>query len=89
MSLRHKNIVQTFEHGLTTEGEPYLVMELIDGMGFNYLIETRSQQLEGNASTSWPRWPDALDYLHRQSYLHRDLCPRNVMVTQGRRRQAD
>src|SRR3954453_1652375 len=31
--LRHKNIVQTFEHGLTTAGEPYLVMELIDGMG--------------------------------------------------------
>src|SRR5438105_201155 len=25
--LRHKNIVQTFEHGTTTEGEPFLVME--------------------------------------------------------------
>ena len=31
MALRHKNIVQTFEHGLTTAGEQYLVMELIDG----------------------------------------------------------
>src|SRR5437764_799094 len=48
MGLRHKNIVQTFEHGLTKEGDPYLVMELIDGMGLNYLIETSSPQLDGN-----------------------------------------
>ena len=24
---------------------------------------------------------DALEYLHKQGYLHRDICPRNVMVT--------
>src|SRR5438132_5650949 len=28
-ALRHKNIVQTFEYGLTMTGEQYLVMELI------------------------------------------------------------
>src|SRR4051794_39006292 len=37
MALRHKNIVQTFEFGLTTENEYYLVMELIEGSGLNYL----------------------------------------------------
>ncbi len=40
MEMRHKNIVQTYEHGLTTKKEPYLVMELVDGMGLNFLIET-------------------------------------------------
>src|SRR5262249_34713541 len=24
---------------------------------------------------------DALEYLHNQGYLHRDVCPRNIMVT--------
>ena len=24
---------------------------------------------------------DALEYLHSQGYLHRDICPRNIMVT--------
>lgn len=81
MSLRHKNIVQTFEHGLTTDGEPYLVMELIDGMGFNFLVETRSPQLNGNRVNFLAQMADALDYLHRQGYMHRDICPRNVMVT--------
>src|SRR5262249_2169646 len=35
--LRHENIVQTYEHGLTTDQEPYIVMELVDGVGLNFL----------------------------------------------------
>jgi len=81
MGLRHKNIVQTYEHGLTKEGDPYLIMELIDGMGLNYLIETRSAQLDGNRVSYLIQIADALEYLHNQGYLHRDICPRNVMVT--------
>jgi serine/threonine protein kinase len=80
-ALRHKNIVQTFEYGITTEGEYYLVMELIDGMGMNFLIETRSPRLEGNRINYLTQLCDALEYMHKQGYLHRDICPRNVMVT--------
>jgi eukaryotic-like serine/threonine-protein kinase len=79
--LRHKNIVQTYEHGLTTEKEPFLVMELVDGMGLNFLIETRSNQLEGRRVSVLLQTADALEYLHSQGYLHRDICPRNIMVT--------
>src|SRR5271166_4269334 len=39
MSLRHENIVQTYEQGMTTDKEPYVVMELVDGVGLNYLVE--------------------------------------------------
>jgi serine/threonine protein kinase len=80
-SLRHKNIVQTYEYGLTMEGEQYLEMELIDGMGLNFLIETRSTQLDGNRINYLAQIADALEYIHQQRYLHRDICPRNVMVT--------
>jgi serine/threonine protein kinase len=80
-SIRHKNIVQTFEYGITTEGEHYLVMELIDGMGLNFLIETKSPQLQGNRINFLSQIAEALEYLHKQGYLHRDICPRNVMVT--------
>jgi eukaryotic-like serine/threonine-protein kinase len=79
--LRHKNVVQTFEWGMTTENEYYLVMELIEGLGLNYLIETRSQQLEGNRVNFLVPMADALEYIHKQGFLHRDICPRNVMVT--------
>jgi len=81
MMLRHKNIVQTFEHGLTNKGEQYLVMELIEGMGLNFLVETKSSQLEGNRINILLQIADGLEYLHKNQFLHRDLCPRNVMVT--------
>ncbi len=81
VGLRHKNIVQTYEHGLSREGEPFLVMELIDGMGLNYLVETRSAQLDGKRIDVLCQVTDALEYLHGQGFLHRDVCPRNVMVT--------
>lgn len=81
VGLRHPNIVQTYEYGLTTDEEPYLVMELVDGLGLNFLIETRSPQLEGNRVSIMHQMAEALAYLHKEGYLHRDICPRNVMVT--------
>lgn len=79
--LKHENIVNTYEHGVTTTGEPYLIMEWVEGVGLNFLIETRSPQLNGKRINYLCQLCDALDYLHTQKYLHRDLCPRNVMVT--------
>src|SRR5262249_35039428 len=81
MLLRHKNIVQTFEYGLSTQGEPFLVMELIEGQGLNLLVETRSRQLAGNRVNYLRQICDGLEHVHSQGFLHRDICPRNVMVT--------
>jgi eukaryotic-like serine/threonine-protein kinase len=81
MELRHENIVKTFEHGLTTEGEQYLVQELIEGMGLNFLIETTSPALKGKRIAILVQLAEALGFLHKSGYLHRDICPRNVMVT--------
>lgn len=81
MSIRHPNCVATYEHGKTTKQEPYLVMEWIEGLGLNYLIETKAPQLKGNRINFLKQLCDAVDYLHGQKWLHRDLCPRNVMIT--------
>lgn len=80
VTLKHANCVVTYEHGTTTDGEPYLVMEWIDGLGLNYLIETKNAQLVGNRVNYVGQLCDAIQYLHNHVYLHRDLCPRNVMV---------
>jgi eukaryotic-like serine/threonine-protein kinase len=80
MLLRHPNIVRTFEYGITTQGEPYLVMELIDGVGLNFLIETKAAQLEGNRINYLGQIADGIDHMHRNGFLHRDICPRNIMV---------
>jgi serine/threonine protein kinase len=90
MALRHPNVVQTFEHGLTFQGEPYLIMELIDGMGLNFLIETHSPNLEGNRVNYLAQAADGLEYIHQAGYLHRDICPRNIMIDkEGRLKYID
>ena len=74
--------MQTFEHGLTKQGEQYLVMEFIEGMGLNFLIETQSPHLKGKRIDHLIQFANGLEYVHQQGYLHRDVCPRNAMVTQ-------
>jgi serine/threonine protein kinase len=82
MALRHENIVRTFEYGVTTQGEPYLVMEWVEGLGLNYLVDIRAPQLAGNRINYLSQLADAVQYLHDNKWLHRDLCTRNVMINQ-------
>jgi eukaryotic-like serine/threonine-protein kinase len=84
VSLRHKNIVRTYEWGLTNKGEVWLAMEMIEGVGLNFLIETRNKQLEGNRFNYLSQIAEGLQYIHDQNYMHRDICPRNTMInTEG------
>jgi serine/threonine protein kinase len=80
MALRHENVVRTYEYGVSTEGEPYLVMEWVEGLGLNYLVETKSPQLTGNRINYLSQLCDAVQYMHDSKWLHRDLCPRNIMI---------
>jgi eukaryotic-like serine/threonine-protein kinase len=80
MLLKHRNIVHTFEHGITTDKEPYIIMELVDGVGLNYLVETKHKDLEGNRIKYLTQYANGIEFMHRAGYLHRDICPRNVMV---------
>ncbi len=80
-SLRHKNIVQTYEWGMSREGEIFLVMELIEGYGLNFLIDTKNRQLAGNRINYLIQTSEALTYIHDHGFMHRDICPRNIMVT--------
>jgi serine/threonine protein kinase len=81
INLQHPNIVKTTEYGMTTDGEQYLVMEFIDGVGLSYLIDSQNDRMKRNRIWYMVQLGEALDCLHRLSWIHRDICPRNVMVT--------
>jgi serine/threonine protein kinase len=80
VQLRHKNLVVTHEHGLTTDDEPYLVMEWLDGIGLNFLLEAKGRQLDGKRVGIAAQLADGIQYLHDTGFLHRDICPRNVII---------
>lgn len=81
MAIDHPNIVKTYEHGITTTGQQYLVMEFLEGAGLNSLIIGRSALLDGKRLTLIRETAMALQAVHAAGYIHRDVCPRNLMCT--------
>jgi serine/threonine-protein kinase len=78
-SLDHPNIVKTLEHGLTTKGLHYIVMEFLPGPGLNALINTEDPILDGRRLELIRQMAEALDYVHKSEIIHRDICPRNFI----------
>lgn len=81
LSLRHPNIVKTFEHGITTDDEEFLVLEFVDGVSLSYLVESQIPRMKQNCLWYCIQLGEALEAVHRAQYIHRDLCPRNVIVS--------
>jgi serine/threonine-protein kinase len=79
--LQHPYIVRTLEYGLTTKGAQYLVMELLSGTGMNSLIVAKDPRLDGRRVKYLRQTAEALDAVHQAGFIHRDVCPRNLMLT--------
>ena len=82
MTLKHPHIVQTFEHGITTKNEQFLVMEFIEGMSLSYLVDVQNDVMKKHRLRFIVELGEAIEYFHRQNWIHRDICPRNVMIDQ-------
>lgn len=77
----HPNIVRTFEHGLTTDGAQYLVMEYLRGAGLNSVLVMKDDSLEGRRVDLIRQIATALKAVHEAGFIHRDVCPRNLLFS--------
>lgn len=78
--LEHRHIVRTYEHGRTMTGDQYLVMELVEGISLAYLVDMQNDVMRENRLRLFIELGEAIEYLHRHNWIHRDLCPRNVLM---------
>ena|ERR1700693_2777293 len=78
--LMHKNIVRTLDHGITTRNEQFLVMELVEGIGLAYLVDVQNDPMREHRVRIMVELGEAIEYLHKENWIHRDLCPRNVLM---------
>ena len=80
IQLKHPNIVRTLEHGITTDDEQFIVMEFIEGVSLSYLVDMQNELMQKNRLRFIIEIGEALDHVHKNNLIFRDLCPRNVLI---------
>jgi len=78
--LNHPNIVQAFDVG-ESGGYHYFVMEYIDGKTVYDLLADGMPLSETEALRIILQSARALQHAHAQSLIHRDVKPKNLMIT--------
>jgi serine/threonine protein kinase len=79
-NLNHPNIARLFDGGITSDGLPYLVMEYVDGVPIDeYCL--RNQLSVNERLKLFSVVCAAVEYAHQNLVVHRDIKPRNILVT--------
>jgi len=81
--LGHPAIVRVFDFGVTRIGDPYIVMELLDGEDLSQTLAKRGRLTAVKAVRTLLPVLHALGTAHQKGIVHRDLKPENIFLTHG------
>jgi serine/threonine protein kinase/tetratricopeptide (TPR) repeat protein len=79
-SLDHPNITRMLDAGLSDRGQPYLVMEYVDGVQLDAYCDAHKLGIPERLQL-FLRVCEAVAYAHRNLIVHLDLKPSNILVT--------
>jgi eukaryotic-like serine/threonine-protein kinase len=79
-SVRHPNVVQMLDHGVT-DGTPFIVMELLEGEDLSKRI-ARGVLPPLEVVRIVAETGKALDRMHERGVVHRDIKPENIFLTE-------
>jgi eukaryotic-like serine/threonine-protein kinase len=78
--LQHPNIASVYDAGVAIQGQPYIVMEYIDGV--NLIEYCRNHDLAWTDRVRlFVQAAQGVQHAHQRGILHRDLKPQNILVT--------
>ncbi len=81
-SLDHPHITRMLDAGISEAGQPYLVMEYVDGVHLDTYCDDRSLGIPERLQL-FLGVCDAVAYAHRNLVVHLDLKPSNILVTEA------
>ncbi len=81
LGIRSEHVVRVTDAGTLSNGVPYLVMELLDGMNLGELMKRRGPLPVEEALDYMLQACEALAEAHLMGIVHRDLKPENLFVT--------
>jgi non-specific serine/threonine protein kinase/serine/threonine-protein kinase len=82
--LEHPGIARLLDGGVARDGRPYMVMEYVEGTSLTEYCDSAQLGLTGRLKL-FANVCDVVSYAHRCLVVHRDLKPRNILVTQDGR----
>lgn len=79
-TLDHPNIARLLDGGVTENGQPYFVMEVVDGQPLDQYADAKELSIEERLELFLDVC-DAVQSAHQKLIVHRDLKPSNILVT--------
>jgi hypothetical protein len=84
LNLKHPNLLTLFDLRRDGRGEPWVVMEYINGEPLSTVINRHPRGLPVNLVRPWfLALTQGVGYLHEHGIVHRDLKPGNIFVESG------
>jgi serine/threonine protein kinase len=80
--IANEHVARVLDAGTTSDGHPYLVMELLEGSDLARVLAQRGPLPLAEAVDYIEQIADALAAAHQRGIVHRDVKPANVFVTQ-------
>jgi serine/threonine protein kinase len=77
----HPHIARVYDGGSTAEGQPFFVMELVEGVPLTHYCDSRRMPVEERLRL-FVSVCQAVQHAHQKGVIHRDLKPWNVLVTE-------
>lgn len=78
--VRSPHVATVFDHGMTAEGEPYIVMELLEGEPLHKRIKRNGALPLDEIEILVRQTAKALTTAHKLGVVHRDIKPANLFV---------
>jgi len=82
--LEHPGIARLLDGGMQADGRPYMVMEYVEGVSLTEFCDTHRLDLRERLRL-FAEVCDVVSCAHRNLVVHRDLKPRNILVTRDGR----
>jgi serine/threonine-protein kinase len=82
-ALQSKHAIQIFDHGMTSDGRPYMVMELLVGEPLDERIERLGRISLQETARVLGQVCRALQRAHDAGIIHRDLKPENIFLVRS------